>query len=298
MNDYENEDAGYFDGHGDYVYGPADFEGEQDFYCGDCGEELEADEGFEDGDLCERCAHAQARRRGRERQKLAVEGLFEIEDYKTRTLRCLPVNKAARAVLLERSGGRCERVNIRGEKCGREFIAKASIRDLGGQDFTVHHDVKDTIEREGKAYGRLKAYCRSCNSLESIGDDAIPRFDRSPRTVEAERHAEQARAEGRNFEECLTAGRYAIARMGPYELEVETVRLDGVAVLSVIPRGLSDADKWAAFRQRAKAAGKYNARDGRGSYAWKTREWNRGYLLLRPTAFGLRRAARAVEART
>src|SRR6202044_648733 len=145
MNDYENEGAGYFDGHGDYVYGPADFESEQEPYCGDCGEELEADEGVEDGDLCDYCACKRAQRLGRERQKLAVEGLFGIEDYEGRRPGyCLPVNKAARSMLLARSGGRCERVNSQGLKCGREFVPKATIRDLGGRDFTVHHDVKDT----------------------------------------------------------------------------------------------------------------------------------------------------------
>lgn len=289
MNDYENEGAGYFDGHGDYVYGPADFEGEQDFYCGDCG----ADEGVEDGDLCDYCARKREQRQGRERQKLAVEGLFGIEDYNGRRPRyCLPVNKAARAVLLARSGGRCERVNSQGLKCGREFVPKATIHDLGGRDFTVHHDVKDTIRRNGKVYGRLKAYCRSCNSLESIGDDSIPCFDRSPKTIEAERRAERDRAEYRNFEECLTAGRYTVARMGPYEVELETVRCDGIAVPSVIPRGLADANEWTEFRKRAKLAGRYDARDGRGSYAWKTSEWNRGS----PTGFGRRRMARARSA--
>jgi hypothetical protein len=55
-----------------------------------------------------------------------------------------------------------------------------SSPQFGGRDFTVHHDTKIVIERDGRQLGYLRAWCRSCNSLESIGADAIPQFDRSP----------------------------------------------------------------------------------------------------------------------
>jgi hypothetical protein len=123
---------------------------------------------------------AVAQRAAERRRPLPIdETTFDIEAYFSRARRaekgrvglrpaCAYVSQRVRDMLKRRSGGACER-------CKRDF------KNVGGRGFTVHHDAENPVEKDGVKLGHLRAWCRTCNTFEEIGDDAIPQFDRSPR---------------------------------------------------------------------------------------------------------------------
>jgi hypothetical protein len=87
------------------------------------------------------------------------EALFDLEKYLARKrvkgkLTNMYVKGHVRNMLKRRANGKCE-------------VCPNSFEATGVNQFTVQHDVTTIVIKNGKKYGVLRAWCKSCNSTEA-----------------------------------------------------------------------------------------------------------------------------------
>jgi hypothetical protein len=87
------------------------------------------------------------------------EALFDLEKYLARKrvkgkLTNMYVKRHVRDMLKRRANGKCE-------------VCPTRFENRGPNQFTVQHDVTTIIKRDGKKYGVLRAWCKTCNSVEA-----------------------------------------------------------------------------------------------------------------------------------